>query len=381
MSKLTLVLLWTADSKLGYLRRLIRRKAATLATRSLALIFSCIFVGGCHSQKEKQGPSIEFTKIPPAAQGGRERVDTIAGRVRNARPGQQVVIYAHSGPWWVQPWPDRPIIPIRTGSTWSTETHLGYEYAALLVEPDYHPPATMDVAPAQGGSVVLVSIVKGTGTPTLTPTKPLTFSGYDWSVRTTASDRGGTNNRYSGENASVDDSGAMHMRITRTSEGWACSEVHLNRSLGYGTYVFVVRDTSQLEPAVVFDISTFDEFGGDQHYREMDIEVSRWGDADSKSNAQYGIEPFYVPGNISQFIAPAGTLTHMMHWESGRATFKTFREASVGTGRPLFEHEFTSGVPSQGRERIMIFFYAVPSNKSPLQKEAEVVVEKFEYHP
>jgi hypothetical protein len=39
------------------------------------------------------------------AQGGRERVDTISGRVRNARPKQQIVIYAHSGPWWVQPWP------------------------------------------------------------------------------------------------------------------------------------------------------------------------------------------------------------------------------------------------------------------------------------
>jgi hypothetical protein len=35
----------------------------------------------------------------------RERFDTISGRVRNARPKQQIVIYAHSGPSWVQPWP------------------------------------------------------------------------------------------------------------------------------------------------------------------------------------------------------------------------------------------------------------------------------------
>src|SRR5262249_43760280 len=124
------------DSKRGYLCRLIRRKAATLATRSsLALIFSCIFLGGCYSQKGKQIPSIEFTKIPPAAQGGRERVDTIAGRVKGYRPGEQIVIYAHSGPWWVQPWPDQALIPIQADSTWSTSTHLGFEYAALLVEP------------------------------------------------------------------------------------------------------------------------------------------------------------------------------------------------------------------------------------------------------
>jgi hypothetical protein len=45
-----------------------------------------------------------FTHIPPAAQGGRESVDTISGRARNARPKQQIVIYAHSGLFWVHPW-------------------------------------------------------------------------------------------------------------------------------------------------------------------------------------------------------------------------------------------------------------------------------------
>jgi PAS domain-containing protein len=28
----------------------------------------------------------------------------ISRRVKNARPKQQIVIYAHCGPWWVQPW-------------------------------------------------------------------------------------------------------------------------------------------------------------------------------------------------------------------------------------------------------------------------------------
>src|SRR5690348_48001 len=87
------------------------------------LLVLCIALNGCQSHKADTGPSIEFSKIPPAAQGGREKVDTIAGRVRNARPGQQIVIYARSGPWWVQPWPDRAFIPIRADSTWSTETH------------------------------------------------------------------------------------------------------------------------------------------------------------------------------------------------------------------------------------------------------------------
>jgi hypothetical protein len=35
----------------------------------------------CHSQKSTDNPSLELTKIPPAARDGRERVDTISGRI------------------------------------------------------------------------------------------------------------------------------------------------------------------------------------------------------------------------------------------------------------------------------------------------------------
>lgn len=72
--------------------------------RSLLLVF-CIALNSCQLHEANSAPSIEFTQISPAAQGGRERVDSISGRVRNARPSQKIVVYAHSGPWWVQPWP------------------------------------------------------------------------------------------------------------------------------------------------------------------------------------------------------------------------------------------------------------------------------------
>ena len=72
--------------------------------RSLLLVL-CIGLNSCRSHKANSAPSIEFTHISPAAQGGRERVDTISGRVSNARPKQQIVIYAHSRQWWVQLWP------------------------------------------------------------------------------------------------------------------------------------------------------------------------------------------------------------------------------------------------------------------------------------
>ncbi len=341
-----------------------------------------LLLASCHSQVAPSAPKIEFTKIPPAAQGGRERVDTISGKVSGAHAGQQIVVYARSGPWWVQPWPDKPFIPIQADSTWGTSTHLGFEYAAMLVEPGYHPAPTMDVAPTVGGGVAAVEIVKGTGTVEVAPTVPLHFSGYDWTVRTIASDRGGMNNLYDGDNAWVDAKGAMHLRIKKKGEKWSCTEVVLTRSLGYGTYIITVRDVSRLEPAAVFSMNTFDDWGGDQHYREIDVEMSKWGDATSKSNAQFGIQPFYVPGNVSPFTAPPGLLTHSMHWESGKATFRTVKGASLQTGAPVVsEHSFTAGVPTAGQERFQFLFYVIASEKYPMQKENEVVIEKFEYLP
>jgi hypothetical protein len=129
-------------------------------------------------------------------------------------------------------------------------------------------------------------------------------------------------------------------------------------------------------------MNTFDDWGGDQHYREMDVEIGRWGEAANKNNAQYGVQPFYVPGNVFRFKAPPGTLTHSMHWESGRVSFKTIRGASSNAeGQLVTEHQFTSGVPTPGQERVQLFFYVVASDKSPLQKGGEIVVEKFEYFP
>ena len=98
----------------------------------------------------------------------------------------------------------------------------------------------------------------------------------------------------------------------------------LTRSLGYGTYAFIVRDTSSLDPAAAFGMITWDEQGAEQNHRELDIEISQWGDR-SIPNAQYVIQPYYVPANVVRFTAPPGPLTHSFRWEPGRAAFRTIR--------------------------------------------------------
>jgi len=374
----------TAQRKAGIPLLKAREHVGTLLNsyRWAIVLLVAALLSGCRAHESPREPAVAFTIIPPAAQGGRERVAVIAGRVSGAHPGQQIVVYARSGPWWVQPWPDKPFIPIKTDGTWSTPTHLGFEYAALLVDPGYHPAPTIDTAPMRGGSVAAVEIVKGIGDIQVAPTKPLKFSGYDWDIRTIAGDRGGLNNLYDADNAWTDSSGALHLRMKKRDGRWSCAEAELSQSLGYGTYILVVRDVTHLEPAAVLSLNTFDDWGGDQHFRELDVEMSRWGDADNKNNAQYGVQPFYSPGNLAPFTVPAGTLTHVMHWESGRASFKTLRGSSVSPGASVVsEHVFTSQVPTPGQEKFQLLFYVVDSQKYPLQKENEVVIEKFEYLP
>lgn len=119
-------------------------------------------LSSCATRQGNDKPSIEITHIPQEEMGGRPVLETIAGRVTGARPDDQIVLFARSGAWYVQPWTDQPFTRIQTDLTWSNSTHLGTEYAALLVSPGYSPPAVTADLPTQGGLVLAVVRVDGT---------------------------------------------------------------------------------------------------------------------------------------------------------------------------------------------------------------------------
>lgn len=58
---------------------------------------------GCRSRPKTGGPSVQFTRVPQADPAGQEKNDIIQGVVKGGRPGQQIVLYARSGKWWLQP--------------------------------------------------------------------------------------------------------------------------------------------------------------------------------------------------------------------------------------------------------------------------------------
>ena len=337
--------------------------------------------GACRPAPAPAGPAVELSRVPEAAEGGPDRMAPIAGRARGARPGQRIVVYARSGPWWVQPLADQPFTELHADSSFESTTHLGTEYAALLVEPGYRPPHRTDQLPALEGGVVAIATASGVPPAEPRTVRTLQFAGYEWKVRDTPSERGGWTNRYGPGNAWTDASGALHLRIAPSDAGWTSAEVILARSLGYGTYSFVVQDVSRLSPAVVLGLFTWDDVAGDQRFREMDVEISRWGDP-ANLNAQYVVQPYYVPANVSRFQAPGGKLTHTLRWEVGRASFRTVRGASgPGAPRVVAEHAFTSGVPLPGNETVRINLYVFGNPPLTLPLPTEVIVQSFEYLP
>ncbi len=131
----------------------------------LLVVPLCLLAAVCGRRAPAVEPAIEFTAVPPAAEGGSDTLAPIAGRVAGARPGQRIVLYAKSGVgvWWVQPLTVQPFTPIEADSTWKSRTHLGMEYAALLVRSGFRPQPTIEALPKPGGDVIIVATVKGTG--------------------------------------------------------------------------------------------------------------------------------------------------------------------------------------------------------------------------
>ena len=371
-------------SYMGPLKSSVVPASANPAGSQVLLIFLlCVLFCGCNRRHTEAQSSIEFNKIPPTGQGGPLPLSTVTGRVKGAHAGEKIILYAEdvNGIWWVQPQAIQPFITIQSDSNWETSTHLGVEYAALLVDPGYRPPATTRVLPGKGGKVLAVSIVKGVGPLVQTVSKSLQFSGYEWKAMSAISERNGLPNVYDPANVSTDSAGHLHLGIVKKEDRWTCSEVILPHSFGYGTYRFSVEDVSRLAPAAVLTLFTWDDLGAEQNHREMDIELSRWGDPAIK-DAQFVMQPYYVPENVARFEAPPGPLTYSFQWEPAKVVFQAVRgRERASQADTLATHVFTSGIPSPGGESVSMNFCLFGFSKVPLKSDAEVVIDKFQYLP
>jgi hypothetical protein len=113
-------------------------------------------------QHRSSDVQIAIDTIPPADQGGPDTHADITGRViGKVSPSCMVAVYARAyGEWYIQPQAGF-MHPITTSNTWSTWTHTGTRYAALLVRPDFEPLMRLDMLPQTNDYVLALEIVDG----------------------------------------------------------------------------------------------------------------------------------------------------------------------------------------------------------------------------
>lgn len=128
----------------------------TLLTVAL-LVPMAVPAGGQGNER----PAIAITTVPPADAGGPDKMARIAGTVAGPSCDCQVVLFALGDVWYVQPWAAAPVTPIDRNRRWENDTHLGREYAALLVRRAYKPPTTTRTLPAVSGDVLAIARVPG----------------------------------------------------------------------------------------------------------------------------------------------------------------------------------------------------------------------------
>lgn len=201
------------------------------------------------------------------------------------------------------------------------------------------------------------------------------FSGYDWQIKTSDGRVGPGPNLFGAEGVRVDRGGNLRLGIGLYRGRWQASEVVLNRSLGYGTYTFVVRETAGIDPNAVLGLFLWDPVAFRIHNRELDIEISRWGDP-KNSNSQFVVQPYSRPGNQERFGLPGGRAVLTFTWAPNEFLCRAF-----AGGKLIHQHLFTEGVSEPGAENVRINLWLFRGFPPSTGKPIDIVIERFEFTP
>ncbi|MEO0311613.1 MAG: hypothetical protein RIQ89_1270 [Bacteroidota bacterium] len=212
------------------------------------------------------------------------------------------------------------------------------------------------------------------------------FCGYQWQAKESNGKITGPGRNFfssSNNNVWVDEEGKLHLAITQDeNDRWYCSEVRLAESLGYGTYVFNLAPlASPLDKNIVIGFFTYDKTDTSLNHREIDIEISHWGAADS-ANTQYVIQPYQNTGNLYRFSTPLSTNSiHQFEWKKKKISFQSmiyqFGQFSSLTN---WIHKPKQAL-KKNKEKFSINLWLYKSDSPADGKPKEIIIESFKFIP
>lgn len=327
-------------------------------------------------------PGIFFDHIP--AYGS---LEDLQGHVACVNPLEyQVAVYTNVSGWWTKPTFAQPLTPIQSDGTWTTDITTGDsdEYAtniaAFLVPNGYSPPA-------MSGGVVLpqelyMNAVANTFAARL-ETRTIQFAGRTWTVKYSPILVGPGPNYFSDEESDVwvDEQGFLHMRIVKRNSQWYSTEVICQDIAQHGTYTLSLGSrVDLLDKNVVLGFFTWDTGSPQYHYREVDIEFSRWGE-DTSLNAQFVIQPWDVSGNRYRFalVLPGPESTHAFTWQPDQVQFESRDENGALLQSWIYTE--TTNIPPAGAGNARINLWLLNGWAPSDGQEVEVVIRSFDFSP
>jgi hypothetical protein len=336
--------------------------------------------------KEKSIGKIELTYIPPFGTN-----DDLRGKVLGVDPnGYSVAVYIYVSGWWTKPYMNQPLTPIAGDGTWTCDITTGGidQYAtqiiAFLVPNGYQPPLE------QGGQCLPFDVYQNSYAKAIRYEK-ISFAGYNWWVKRHYERVGPGPNYFSSsqENVWVDPNGYLHLKIIQKDGKWYCSEAIADGSFGYGTYIFTIQGRIDLlDENIVLGLFTWEDCVPQYHYREIDIELSRWGNP-KNDNAQFVVQPWDTPGNMIRFnvdlAAGPNETTQIFTWCHNSIRFRSYLGNFCivpPTENIVSSWSYTGNdLPPHGGENPRINFWLINGNAPNNGQDAEIVIKSFKYLP
>jgi hypothetical protein len=221
----------------------------------------------------------------------------------------------------------------------------------------------------------------------LQPDRKISFSGYEWNVRSTPDKQGPGPNYFSDSCVHVDGLGRLHLLIAKDPKKgrWICPEISTTLKFGYGTYTFVVEGAiDHLDKNIVLGLFNY---SGNDGYDEMDIEIARWGNPDYP-NLNYTIWP--VKANMAknsattkEFILKSTLSTHYFRRQADTVICASFDSISTDQKYLIFSTVFAKPKTSVSHldMPVHINFWLFNGNPPEDEKPVEVIIRSFQFKP
>lgn len=151
----------------------------------------------------------------------------------------------------------------------------------------------------------------------------INFAGCEWIVRDVYGGPGPNHWSDSEQSVWLDESGRLHLKIRSDGVRWYCAEVYTRYYTTYGEHRFLIEgDPNLFDKNVVLGLFTY---ANDE--AEIDIEFSRWGDANLQKIGSFTVQPYTVPNNSKQFAVGEDVTksTHYFRWNENYILFGSYK--------------------------------------------------------